>query len=142
MAEPKSKAAAKCKAICPHFVVPDVVASAEHYRDVLGFKIMGYWLDPPVFAIVAAWMLLHYVPDWHIQGTAWLRLHRAGELTAIHIPTAGDEAVRDLVRAREDAVGVSTQAKQRVHRGDQLIRLDRLDEIRIGTAIERPGAVG
>jgi catechol 2,3-dioxygenase-like lactoylglutathione lyase family enzyme len=42
-----------CKAICPHFVVPDVVASAEHYRDVLGFKIMGYWLDPPVFAIVA-----------------------------------------------------------------------------------------
>jgi hypothetical protein len=52
MAEPQSKAAAKCKAICPHFVVPDVVASAEHYRDVLGFKIMGYWLDPPVFAIV------------------------------------------------------------------------------------------
>jgi predicted enzyme related to lactoylglutathione lyase len=52
MAEPQIRAAAKCKAICPHFVVPDVVASAEHYRDVLGFKIMGYWLDPPVFAIV------------------------------------------------------------------------------------------
>jgi hypothetical protein len=41
------------QADCPHFVVPDVVASAEHYRDVLGFKIVGYWLDPPVFAIVA-----------------------------------------------------------------------------------------
>jgi len=53
MAEPQVKANAKCKAICPHFVVPDVVASAEHYRDVLGFKILGYWLDPPVFAIVA-----------------------------------------------------------------------------------------
>jgi catechol 2,3-dioxygenase-like lactoylglutathione lyase family enzyme len=53
MAEPQTKAAAKCKAICPHFVVPDVVASAEHYRDVLGFKILGYWLDPPVFAIVS-----------------------------------------------------------------------------------------
>ena len=53
MAEPEIKAAAKCKSICPHFVVPDVVASAEHYRDVLGFKIMDYWLDPPVFAIVA-----------------------------------------------------------------------------------------
>jgi hypothetical protein len=53
MAEPQTKAAAKCKSICPHFVVPDVVASAEHYRDVLGFKIMGYWFDPPVFAIVA-----------------------------------------------------------------------------------------
>jgi predicted enzyme related to lactoylglutathione lyase len=53
MAEPQIKVAAKCKAICPHFVVPDVVASAEYYRDVLGFKIMGYWLDPPVFAVVA-----------------------------------------------------------------------------------------
>ena len=53
MAEPQSKAAVKCKAICPHFVVHDVVASAEYYRDVLGFKILRYWLDPPVFAIVA-----------------------------------------------------------------------------------------
>jgi hypothetical protein len=53
MAESQIKTAAKCKSICPHFVVPDVLASAEHYRDALGFKIMGYWLDPPVFAIVA-----------------------------------------------------------------------------------------
>lgn len=45
---------------------------------------------------------------------ALARLHRAGELTAIHIPTADDEAIRDLVRARADAVGLSTQAKQRV----------------------------
>jgi transposase len=41
-------------------------------------------------------------------------LHRAGELTAIYIPTADDEALRDLVRAREDAVGLSTQAKHRL----------------------------
>jgi Glyoxalase/Bleomycin resistance protein/Dioxygenase superfamily len=53
MAEPQTKSAAKCKAICPTFIVPDVVASAEHYRDVLGFKILGYFLDPPVFAMVA-----------------------------------------------------------------------------------------
>jgi len=53
MAEPQTRATAKCKSICPHFVVPDVVVSAEYYRDVLGFKIMGYWFDPPVFAIVA-----------------------------------------------------------------------------------------
>ena len=53
MAEPQIKAAAKCKSISPHFVVPDVVASAEHYRDVLGFKILSYFLDPPVFAVVA-----------------------------------------------------------------------------------------
>ncbi len=53
MAEPQIKAAAKCRSICPHFVVPDVVASAEHYRDFLGFKILSYFLDPPVFAVVA-----------------------------------------------------------------------------------------
>ena len=53
MAEPQIKAKAKCKSICPHFVVPDVIASAEYYRDVLGFKILSYFLDPPVFAVVA-----------------------------------------------------------------------------------------
>ena len=48
------------------------------------------------------------------DGNALARLHRAGELTAIYVPTAEDEALRDLVRAREDAVGVSTQAKHRL----------------------------
>src|SRR3990170_4722414 len=42
------------------------------------------------------------------------RLHRAGELRAIYVPDATDEAMRDLVRAREDAVVVSTQAKYRL----------------------------
>ena len=42
-----------CKLITPQFAVPDVVASAEYYRDVLGFRILGYFLDPPVFAMVA-----------------------------------------------------------------------------------------
>ena len=35
------------------------------------------------------------------DGDALARLHRAGELTAIYIPTPDDEALRDLVRARE-----------------------------------------
>jgi transposase len=47
------------------------------------------------------------------DGDALARLHRAGELTAIDIPTPDDEALRDLVRAREDAVGLSTQATHR-----------------------------
>ena len=38
--------------IAPQFVVPDVVKTAEYYRDKLGFIIKGYWLDPPVYAIV------------------------------------------------------------------------------------------
>src|SRR5437667_5539754 len=42
------------------------------------------------------------------------RLHRAGELRGIYVPDDADEAMRDLVRAREDAVGVGTQAKYRL----------------------------
>jgi uncharacterized glyoxalase superfamily protein PhnB len=53
MAEPQTKAAVECRMIAPQFVVPDVVAAAEYYRDVLGFHIRGYFLDPPIYAIVA-----------------------------------------------------------------------------------------
>jgi catechol 2,3-dioxygenase-like lactoylglutathione lyase family enzyme len=53
MPEAQAKAAARLTAICPTFVVSDVVATVEYYRDVLGFKILGYFLDPPVFAMVA-----------------------------------------------------------------------------------------
>jgi len=42
------------------------------------------------------------------------RLHRAGELRAIYVPDDTDAAMRDLVRAREDAVVVGTQAKYRL----------------------------
>ena len=34
------------------------------------------------------------------------RLYRSGELTMIHIPEEEQEAVRDLTRAREDAVSL------------------------------------
>ena len=44
---------AKLRKAAPTFVVPDVVKTAEYYRDVLGFEIRGYFLDPPVFAMVA-----------------------------------------------------------------------------------------
>ncbi len=48
-------------AAVPQFTVPDLVRTAEYYRDVLGFQIAGYWdgervslapETPPVFAIV------------------------------------------------------------------------------------------
>ena len=42
------------------------------------------------------------------------RLHRAGELTAIRVPDAVDESIRDLTRARADAVHDRTRAKQRL----------------------------
>jgi transposase len=42
------------------------------------------------------------------------RLARAGELTPIYVPDELDEAMRDLVRAREDAVAMQRQARQRL----------------------------
>jgi len=41
-------------------------------------------------------------------------LARAGELTPIDVPDVRDEAMRDLVRGREDAVVMQRQARQRL----------------------------
>jgi transposase len=50
------------------------------------------------------------------------RLHRAGELTPVYVPSEEDEALRDLVRAREDAGCALRTAKQRL--GAFLLRHD------------------
>ena len=42
----------KFERLSPQLVVPDVVTTAEYYRDELGFKILGYFADPPVYAMV------------------------------------------------------------------------------------------
>jgi transposase len=42
------------------------------------------------------------------------RLHRAGELVAIRIPTSAEEAVRDLCRTRGDMVQDRTRARHRL----------------------------
>jgi len=42
------------------------------------------------------------------------RLHRAGELTSVYVPDAEDEALRDLIRAREDAQKAQRKAKQQL----------------------------
>src|SRR6516162_1844378 len=52
------------------------------------------------------------------------KLHRAGELTAIWIPDAAHEAIRDLVRARATAGQVLSKARQ--HLQGFLLRHDRI----------------
>jgi transposase len=42
------------------------------------------------------------------------RLYRAGELTAIHVPDQEDEAIRDLVRARNSGMTDQRQARNRL----------------------------
>src|SRR3954447_16271485 len=58
------------------------------------------------------------------------RLHRAGELVAIRVPTEAEEAVRDLCRARADLVDDRRRARQRL--GKFLLRHGRI--YRDGTA--------
>lgn len=41
------------KKIATQFVVEDVVATAEYYQRILGFKLLGYFADPPVYAMLA-----------------------------------------------------------------------------------------
>ena len=53
MPESSRKPAVRLGMVSPQFIVPDVIAAAEYYRDVLGFRILSYFRDPPVFAIVA-----------------------------------------------------------------------------------------
>jgi predicted enzyme related to lactoylglutathione lyase len=38
--------------IAPYFLVADVVASANFYRDKLGFQYERFWGDPPSFCMV------------------------------------------------------------------------------------------
>ena len=42
----------RLESVAPQFTVADVVKTSEYYRDILGFRIAGYWGTPPVFAIV------------------------------------------------------------------------------------------
>src|SRR5210317_1572898 len=43
-----------------------------------------------------------------------VRLFRAGELTSIYVPTVEDEAIRDLVRCRDDIKRFEKKARQRL----------------------------
>jgi len=48
------------------------------------------------------------------DGIKLARLARAGELTAVYVPDEHDEAMRDLMRAREDAVYAQRRARQQL----------------------------
>ena len=53
MSATERKSQTQLKSIAPQFAVPDVIVAAEYYRDILGFRILGYFGQPPVFSIVA-----------------------------------------------------------------------------------------
>ena len=48
------------------------------------------------------------------DATSLARLYRAGELTPVYVPDSEDEALRDLVRARDDAQKALRKSKQQL----------------------------
>lgn len=53
MNEEEASVSYRLKHVAPYFLVADVVATAEFYRDVLGFTFRDFFGDPPAFTIVA-----------------------------------------------------------------------------------------
>jgi catechol 2,3-dioxygenase-like lactoylglutathione lyase family enzyme len=43
---------AKVIGIAPQLIVADVKKTAEYYRDVLGFTIIEFFMDPPLYGMV------------------------------------------------------------------------------------------
>lgn len=97
------------KKLATQFVVDDVVITAEYYRDVLGFEILGYFAEPPVYAMVArGGVEMHFgKADGNVPGTI-SRLRRVGfdayiwvdDIYGLHdeLKAAGAEIIEGPVR--------------------------------------------
>ena len=48
---PEGSPSRQLLAINPYFLVNDVFATAEHYRDVFGFRFDQFWGEPPRFVM-------------------------------------------------------------------------------------------
>src|SRR5215469_18301954 len=84
-----------------------------------GFVIARRLKQLKVPCLVAAPSLIPKLPGSHFKtaqrdACAIARLLRAGELTAVYVPEATDEAIRDLCRARTDAVDDHRRCRHRL----------------------------
>jgi transposase len=83
-----------------------------------GYQVYRHLTAQGYSCLVAAPALIPRRPGDRLKNDrrdalALARLLRAGELTPVKVPAEGDEAMRDLTRAREDAISVERRAKQR-----------------------------
>ena len=78
----------------PVLIVGDLVASAEYWRDAVGFDLPGYWGDPQTFAILARdgceLMLCQGPsdfrprPNWTVVENIWNVYFRVDDVDALH----------------------------------------------------------
>lgn len=90
-----------------------------------GYELHRLLVSIGVVTDVVAPSLIPRVPGDHVKTDRrdcrrLARLHRAGELTPIRVPTPAEEGVRDLCRARQVAVEERRRARQRL--GSFLLR--------------------
>lgn len=85
-----------------------------------GYPLYRFFLSLGIECFVIAPSLIPSKPGERIKtdrrdAVRLAQLFRAGELTSIYVPTEDDEALRDLVRAREDLeLSISTCSKRRI----------------------------
>lgn len=85
---------AKLTSSAPVFLVRDVVAAANHYRDAMGFHYERFWGDPPGFVILhrdGMYLMLkqaedpaHVVPHWTVSDKLWNAYFWVDDADALH----------------------------------------------------------
>lgn len=106
-------------------VIRKLISSGSELRFVYeagpcGFGLYRYLTGNGFKCIIAAPSMIPRRGGVRIKNdsrdaTTLSRLLRAGELSAIYVPTPEDEAIRDLTRAREDIRVSERKAKQRLN---------------------------
>lgn len=56
--------------VAPYFIVDDVVATANFYRDKLGFQYERFWGDPPCFCMVQRSGIVIMLSQFDTRGAA------------------------------------------------------------------------
>lgn len=105
-------------------LVRNLAKNAQHCCVVYEAGPCGYWLyrhlvKQGIECWVVAPALIPKAPGDRVKtdrrdAMALARLAQAGLIQSIHIPDADDEAIRDLIRCREDAMLDLRQARQRL----------------------------
>jgi predicted enzyme related to lactoylglutathione lyase len=85
---------AKLTASAPVFLVRDVVAAANHYRDTMGFNYEQFYGDPPAFVILhrdGMYLMLKQaddpediIPLWTVSDKLWNAYFWVDDADALH----------------------------------------------------------
>ncbi|MGI2298205.1 IS110 family transposase, partial [Paenibacillus sp. GXUN7292] len=97
----------------------DVTLEVCYEAGPTGYVLYRWLLEMNISCAIVAPSLIPQRPGDRIKtdkrdALRLAQLFRAGELTSVYVPTPEDEALRDLVRAREDAKEDLNRHKQRL----------------------------